>query len=109
MLLLVYTFGIFATRMIGQEQRGDPEIRKYFGTVPRSMFTLFQVTTTEGWATIARKAMERQPWTESFFLFYLYVTTFAVMNVVVAVIVENTLDQASDQRVVLCILLHVML
>jgi len=95
--LLIYVFGIFATRTIGQVSK-DPYIEEYFGNVPRSMFSLFQVTTTEGWADIARKAMETQLWTSIFFIIYFYVTTCAILNVVVAVIVENTLDQAGDQR-----------
>lgn len=39
----------------------------------RSMLTLFQATTTEGWADIARKVMEKQPWTAGFFILYLHV------------------------------------
>jgi len=100
LFMLVYIFGIFTTRTIGQQssEADDPEIYGYFGTLLRSMFTLFQVTTTEGWAVVARLCMERQPWSVVLFLSYLYITTFAVMNVVVAVIVENTLDQAGAQR-----------
>lgn len=97
LFLLIYVFGLFATRTIGQPST-DPFIEEYFGNVPRSMFSLFQVTTTEGWADIARKAMETQLWTSIFFIIYFYVTTCAILNVVVAVIVENTLDQAGDQR-----------
>lgn len=100
LFMLIYVFGIFATRTVGQHspRELDPEIYDYFGTLMRSMFTLFQVTTTEGWPDIARLCMDRQPWTVVLFLAYLYITTFAVMNVVVAVIVENTVDQAGAQR-----------
>jgi len=98
LLVIIYVCGIFATRTIGQPNRSDSELQRYFGNVPRSMFTLFQVTTTEGWAEIARQAMRVSPWTAAFFVIYLYVTTCAVLNVVVAVIVENTLDQATGQR-----------
>merc|ERR1719473_2294555 len=45
--LLIYIFGIFTTRMIGQAHIQVDEIRDYFGDVPKSMFTLFQVMTTE--------------------------------------------------------------
>lgn len=93
--MLVYLFSIVAARAIG---KGDATMDEYFGTVPKSMFTLFQITTTEDWVSISRSAMSTQPWTCAFFVLYLYVTTFAAMNVVVAVIVENTLDQAGAQR-----------
>lgn len=65
---------------------GDEFIQEYFGSVgrprgfvhlpvasDRSMLTLFQATTTEGWADIARKVMEKQPWTAGFFILYLHV------------------------------------
>lgn len=93
--MLVYLFSIVAARAIG---KNDATMEEYFGTVPRSMFTLFQITTTEDWVSISRSSMSIQPWTGAFFVLYLYVTTFAAMNVVVAVIVENTLDQAGAQR-----------
>lgn len=97
--LIIYFFAIITTRSVGHRHReDDSEIDELFGTVFRSMFTLFQVTTTEGWVTIARKTIQLEPWTSVFYVMYLYVTTFAAMNVVVAVIVENTLDQAESQR-----------
>jgi len=91
---------------MGEKEDCDevPESRRpictgeYFGTVPRSSFTLFQVMTTEGWADIARASMWYENWTWIFFILYLSITTFAIMNVVVAVIVENTLDQAVNQK-----------
>lgn len=98
LLIIIYVCGIFTTRTIGQQYQSDVDLQSYFGNVPRSMFTLFQITTTDGWAEIARKAMRMNAWTAGFFVLYLYVTTCAVLNVVVAVIVENTLDQAVDQR-----------
>jgi len=98
LLVIIYVCGIFTTRAIGQQYQSEPDLQPYFGNVPRSMFTLFQVTTTDAWADIARKAMRHHVWTAGFFVLYLYVTTCAVLNVVVAVIVENTLDQAVDQR-----------
>jgi len=85
--------------MVGNPyEEEDEAIATYFGSVPKSMFTLFQVMTTEGWAEVARTAMIHEPWTWFFFLFYLSLTTFAILNVVVAVIVENTLDQALHQK-----------
>ncbi|CAE8707090.1 unnamed protein product, partial [Polarella glacialis] len=96
--LVIYIFSIVATRLIGQPHKGNADMDAYFGTMGRSMFTLFQVTTTEGWADIARQSMQLEPWTAGFFILYLHVTTFAILNVMIAVIVENTLDQAGNQR-----------
>lgn len=105
-VLIIYIFGILATRILGQaygcrldsSQGCDPEMDMYFGTVPESMFTFFQMITTEGWADIARRSMSHLNASWIIFIFFMSLTTFAIMNVVIAVIVENTLDQAITQQ-----------
>merc|ERR1719469_908273 len=59
------------------------------------MFTMFQVMTLEGWPTIARTAMEEEPLS---LLVFLVLTTFSIMNVIIAVIVESTMEQANNNR-----------
>lgn len=127
-LIVVYVFGIFMTRIVGQphgcallpksaghsllvecevddgiHDRCDSEtgrpvcdtmMDQYFGTVAQSMLTLFQMITTEDWALVARRAMGHVPFLWVGIIFFLSITTFALMNVVIAVIVESTLDQA---------------
>lgn len=58
------------------------------------MFTLFIVVTLEGWPDICREAMRYEGWAWIIFMFFIFATNFAVMNVVIAVVVENTLDKA---------------
>lgn len=96
--IIIYVFSIFMTRTLGIPHREDSEIESHFGTVPRSMFTLFQVMTLEGWPTVARNAMRHEPWIWLVFIIFLLATTFSIMNVIVAVIVEGTLDQAGNQK-----------
>lgn len=106
--MLVYIFGIFATRLLGQtygcsyhSRDGtdcDSSMDEYFGTVPKSMFSLFQVLTTEGWAEICEASMRHQPSMWIFFVLFISITTFAIMNVITAVIVENTLTQADSRE-----------
>merc|ERR1719311_655635 len=70
------------------------------------MFTYFQIMTLEGWAEIARPLLGLDenfrgfyyPFMVSTILVFMSITSFAIMNVVVAVIVENTLDQAVLKR-----------
>mmetsp|Transcript_36859 Transcript_36859/g.80840 ORF Transcript_36859/g.80840 Transcript_36859/m.80840 type:complete len:490 (-) Transcript_36859:121-1590(-) len=92
--LLIYTCGITTTRIFGQEYVDDPLMNDWWGSVPKSMFTLFQCMTTEGWADIARHTMEYEPWSWVFFVGYIAVTTFAIVNVLVAVMVENVVSTA---------------
>lgn len=69
---------------------------EYFGTVWKSMFTLFQVMTLDGWCDdIVRHVMHFRPLLAIFLVAFLMVTAFGLMNVVVGIIVENILAAAS--------------
>jgi voltage-gated sodium channel len=92
---MTYIPAIFATRMFGNSHKDDEFLQEQFGTIPRSMYTLFTVLTLEGWSDIARHTMKVEGWSWLFFIAFIFATTFAIMNVVVAVIVQNTLEHAS--------------
>jgi voltage-gated sodium channel len=52
------------------------------------MFSLFQIMTLEGWAEIAREIMEQMPAAWLFFLAFILLGTFTVLNLFIAVIVN---------------------
>eukprot|EP00746_Dinoflagellata_sp_MGD_P165662 gnl/MRDRNA2_/MRDRNA2_95074_c0_seq1.p1 gnl/MRDRNA2_/MRDRNA2_95074_c0~~gnl/MRDRNA2_/MRDRNA2_95074_c0_seq1.p1 ORF type:complete len:746 (-),score=125.01 gnl/MRDRNA2_/MRDRNA2_95074_c0_seq1:254-2491(-) len=66
-----------------------------FGTIPRSMYTLFQLALLTEFSEFGRPIFEKQPLFFPFFLFFIFVVTFGVLNVLIAVIVEVTM-QASE-------------
>lgn len=80
--LLVYVAAVMATGLFGV---AAPE---YFGSLGASLFTLFHVMTLEGWPDVARTVMAGVPWAWAFFLVYILVSTFAVLNLFIAVIVN---------------------
>jgi len=105
MCVSLYFFAIFATAQIGQNDEiyndyyernaGVWDHEVYFGTVPRSMLTLFQVCTLDKWSDgIARHVKKNQPGMEYLFVAFIVFTTFGLLNLVVGVIVENTLASA---------------
>lgn len=68
-----------------------------FGTVPRSMFTLFQTSTLESWAmAIARPVLEEKPYIVVLFVVYLFFTTFGLFNIMVGAIVEQTMQATQE-------------
>jgi len=70
-----------------------------FGTLPRSMYTLFQVITLDSWSSgIGRNVFSVEPMLFPVFLCFLFITTFGLLNVVVGVIVENTLSAAKQNE-----------
>jgi voltage-gated sodium channel len=83
-LIVFYVAGVIATNMYG------PEFPQRFGTLGVSFYTLFQVMTLEGWSEeIARPIMEIYPTAWIFFLIFIFISTFIVVNLFVAVIVDS--------------------
>mmetsp|Transcript_15995 Transcript_15995/g.41370 ORF Transcript_15995/g.41370 Transcript_15995/m.41370 type:complete len:761 (+) Transcript_15995:56-2338(+) len=98
LFFMIFVPAIFITRSVGQVYPENAELNEMFGTVTRSMYSLFQVLSIEGWAYIARTTMKEEPWSCAFFLMFMGSTTFAVMHIVVAVIVQNTLEHANQRN-----------
>ncbi|MGH3909354.1 MAG: ion transporter [Pseudonocardiaceae bacterium] len=89
--LLLYVAGVMATQLFGDS------LPVYFGDLGASLFTLFQIMTTEGWADIAREAMEHQPLSWIFFVIYILASTFTVLNLFIAVVVSAMEQQVASE------------
>ena len=82
LLLILYVSSVMATKMFGVT---NPE---YFGSMGTSAFSLFKVMTLEGWPDIADAVIEHHPWAWAFFVVYILVTAFAVLNLFIGIIVD---------------------
>jgi voltage-gated sodium channel len=82
LMLFFYVFAVMATKLYGAD------FPQWFGSLWRSMFSLFQIMTLEGWADIAREIMVREPGAWLFFLAFILLATFTVLNLFIAVIVN---------------------
>jgi voltage-gated sodium channel len=81
--LLYYVFSVMATKLFGG---AFPE---WFGTIGASAYSLFQIMTLESWSMgIVRPVMEKFPYAWAFFVPYIIVTTFAVLNLFIGVVVS---------------------
>ncbi|CEM03516.1 unnamed protein product [Vitrella brassicaformis CCMP3155] len=100
LFLFLYISAIFVTQIVKQssEFEGDEEVRDLWGTVPRSMFTLFQVMTMADWAEPVRHVMTKMPWLAAFFILFIGVTAFAIMNLVIGIICESTLSAVNNDE-----------
>jgi len=91
MSLIFYVGAVIATQSFGAD---FPE---WFGSIGASGYTLFQVMTLESWSMgIVRPVMEVHPYAWTFFLPFILVTTFAVANLVVGLIV-NSMQTAVEE------------
>ena len=90
--ILYYVFAVIATSLFA----GDfPE---WFGSIGRSLYTLFQIMTLESWSMgIARPVMETFPYAWAFFIPFILVATFTMLNLFIAIIV-NAMDRVSEQE-----------
>jgi voltage-gated sodium channel len=75
-------FSVMATKLYGSEYP------QWFGSLGASMFSLFQIMTLEGWADIAREIMQRHPYAWLFFVVFILLATFTVLNLFIAIIVN---------------------
>lgn len=84
MLVFFYTMGVLATNLFGD---AFPE---WFGTLGASLFSLFQVMTLESWSMgIVRPVMEVFPWAWAFFVPFIVIATFTILNLFIGIIVST--------------------
>ncbi len=88
--LVLYVSAVMATKLFGAI---SPDL---FGNLGASLFTLFQVMTVEGWPDIARGVMAQSPYAWIFFLIYLLIATFMVLNLFIAVVVNAMQAQVTE-------------
>jgi len=85
--MLFYIGSVMATKLFGAAY---PE---WFGDLGRSAYSLFQIMTLESWSMgIVRPVMEQFPYAWAFFVPFIMVTTFAVVNLLVGLIVNSMQD-----------------
>ena len=86
--LIFYIGAVMATKLFGAQ------FPQWFGTLGDSAYSLFQIMTLESWSMgIVRPVMEIYPNAWAFFVPFITVTTFAVVNLVVGLIV-NSMQEA---------------
>ena len=94
MALIFYIAAVIATKLFGE---AFPD---WFGTLGYSAYSLFQIMTLESWSMgIVRPVMEVYPYAWAFFVPFVLVTTFAVVNLVVGLIVNSMQDAHAEEEV----------
>jgi voltage-gated sodium channel len=92
MSLIFYIGAVMATKLFGAA------FDEWFGTIGRSAYSLFQIMTLESWSMgIVRPVMEIYPWAWMFFVPFILVTTFAVVNLVVGLVVNSMQEAHSEE------------
>jgi voltage-gated sodium channel len=93
MLIVFYVSAVVSTNLF------SAEFPDWFGNLGASFFTLFQVMTLESWSEgIARPVMEKFPYAWIFFLSFIMIATFTVVNLFIAAIVDSFSSTSHEEK-----------
>ncbi len=93
LLILFYVAAVMATGLFG------PSFPQWFGSIGESMYSLFQIMTLESWSMgIARPVMEVHPWAWAYFVPFILIATFTMLNLFIAIIVSTMQAMVEEQK-----------
>ena len=92
-VLIFYISAVLVTNFFGNK------FEDWFGSIGESMYSLFQIMTLESWSMgIASPVMEEYPYAWAFFVPFILVTTFAVLNLFIGIIVDAMQHQTNEDE-----------
>lgn len=90
--IIFYIGAVMATKLFAAS------FPDWFGSIGASLYTLFQIMTLESWSMgIVRPVLEVYPYAWLFFVPFIMVTTFAVVNLLVGLIVNSMQDAHAEE------------
>jgi voltage-gated sodium channel len=85
--IIFYVSAVLTTKIFGSHV--DANMQEWFGNIGASAYTLFQVMTLESWSMgIVRPTMDLFPLSWLFFVPFIIITSFAVLNLFIGIIVD---------------------
>ncbi|WP_208347114.1 ion transporter [Pseudaestuariivita rosea] len=107
--IIFYIGAVMATKLFGNgcldlgiatcTPQHHAQLLEWFGSLGKSAYSLFQIMTLESWSMgIVRPVMEVFPYAWAFFVPFIMVTTFAVVNLLVGLIVNSMQDAHSQEE-----------
>ncbi len=92
LMLIYYVFAVMATKLFGEN------FPQFFGSIGESLYSLFQIMTLESWSMgIVRPVMEVHPHAWMFFIVFILIATFTMLNLFIAIIV-NAMQSFAEQE-----------
>lgn len=93
LLMVFYIFGVMGTQLFGDEFPND------FGHLGLTLYSLFQVMTLESWSeAIARPVMEAFPYAWVYFVAFILITAFTVLNLFIGIIVSTMQERHQHEE-----------
>ena len=83
--IFFYVFAVVTTSLFGAEFHS-------FSTIGRSLFSLFQLMTLEGWPELVSSVMVKYPFAWLLFIPFILITSYVFLNLVIGIIVTAMQD-----------------
>jgi voltage-gated sodium channel len=85
--IVMYVYAILGWVLFGEE------LPERWGTAGEAMLTMFELLTLEGWNEIYSEARDVTAWAIPYFITFILLGTFVVLNLVIAVVI-NSVEEA---------------
>lgn len=93
MCIFFYVGGVLATRLFAED------FPQWFGNIGASLFSLFQIMTLESWSMgIVRPVMEIYPYAWMFFVPFIIIATFTILNLFIGIIVSTMQELSIEPK-----------
>jgi voltage-gated sodium channel len=83
MSIVFYIYGVTGYHLFHQS---DPE---HWGSLGAALLSLFQMVTLDDWFNLYGKAREIHPWSWLFFVSFILIGTFVMLNLFIAIVINN--------------------
>jgi voltage-gated sodium channel len=93
-MAILTTLILFVYGMVGWQLFGD-QVPNRWGTIGEAMLTLFVMLTLEDFPVYMDEGMEIHPWSWIFFVSFILVAAFVVINVFIAIVL-NSMEEARE-------------
>jgi voltage-gated sodium channel len=87
--LILFVYGMIGWQLFGEEQPDD------WGTIGEAMLSLFVMLTLEDFPQYMERGMEIHPWSWVFFVSFILVAAFVVINVFIGIVL-NSMEEARE-------------
>lgn len=91
MAVLIYVYAILGYYLY------HPDDPQHWGSLGQSLLSTFQLLTLEGWNEIQAGVIETHPWSWLFFASFIIVAVFVVVNLFIAVVLNNLENVKAEQ------------
>jgi voltage-gated sodium channel len=88
-VLIIFVYGMVGWQLFGEE------IPNRWGTIGEAMLTLFVMLTLEDFPVYMEEAMEIHSWSWIFFVSFILIAAFVVINVFIAIVL-NSMEEARE-------------